>query len=112
MDQDFGQICIIVQILANSSGEPESGELFCTIMQNFALGEAVRRRRQELGLRQADLADLAGCSARFLHELEHDKPRMALDLVMDVLEALGLTLAVINLSEPSAAAAPQPHPTR
>ncbi len=82
--------------------------LFCTIMQKLALGAQVRQRRRELELRQHDLADLAGCSARFLHELEHDKPRLALDLVMDVLEVLGLTLAVVNLSEPSTAATPQP----
>ena len=60
-----------------------------------ALGVAVRTRRKELGLRQSDLAELAGCSERFLHDLEHDKPRLAFDKILDVLEVLGLTLQVV-----------------
>ena len=60
-----------------------------------ALAAAVRRRRAELGLRQAEVADLAGCSERFLHTLEHGKPSLRLDKVLDVLEVLGLGLAVV-----------------
>jgi len=59
------------------------------------LAAAVRRRREELGLRQADVADLAGCSERFLHTLEHGKTSVRLDKVLDVLEVLGLALAVV-----------------
>jgi len=60
-----------------------------------ALAAAARRRRAELDLRQAEVADLAGCSARFLHTLEHGKPSLRLDKVLDVLEVLGLGLAVV-----------------
>lgn len=60
-----------------------------------ALAAAVRRRRAELDLRQAEVADLAGCSARFLHTLEHGKPSLRLDKVLDVLEVLGLGMAVV-----------------
>lgn len=60
-----------------------------------ALAAAVRRRRGELGLRQAEVADLAGCSERFLHTLEHGKTSLRLDKVLDVLEVLGLGLAVV-----------------
>jgi HTH-type transcriptional regulator / antitoxin HipB len=67
------------------------------IMHNFDLSGTVRGRRRDLGLRQQQLADLAGCSVRFLHELENGKQRLALDKVSDVLEVLGLTLAVIPL---------------
>lgn len=59
------------------------------------LGEAVRRRRQELGLRQTELADLAGCSQRFVHTVEQGKPTLRLDKVLDVLEVLGLGLRVV-----------------
>lgn len=58
------------------------------------LAEAVRSRRKELGLRQAELAALAGCSERFVHVLEHGKPTLRLDKVSDVLDVLGLELAV------------------
>jgi len=53
------------------------------------LAEAVRQRRTELGLRQADLAQLAGCSRRFVHTLEQGKSTLRLDKLLDVLEVLG-----------------------
>jgi HTH-type transcriptional regulator / antitoxin HipB len=60
-----------------------------------ALSQAVRARREELGLRQAEVADLAGCSQRFLHTVEHGKASLRLDKVLDVLEVLGLGLEVV-----------------
>jgi y4mF family transcriptional regulator len=59
------------------------------------LAEAVRQRRTELGLRQADLAELAGCSRRFIHTLEQGKATLRLDKLLDVLEVLGLGLSVV-----------------
>lgn len=58
------------------------------------LADAVSRRRRDLGLRQAEVADLAGCSARFVHTVEHGKESLRLDKVLDVLEVLGLGLVV------------------
>jgi len=60
------------------------------------LGRGVRNRREALGLRQAELADLAGCSPRFLHALEHGKPTLRLDKVLDVLGVLGLDLLLVT----------------
>lgn len=59
------------------------------------LAGAVRRRRKELGLRQAEVADLAGCSQRFVHTVEQGKPSLRLDKLLDVLEVLGLGLSVV-----------------
>lgn len=59
------------------------------------LAKAVRERRAELGLRQADLARLGGCSRRFVHTLEQGKPTLRLDKLLDVLEVLGLGLSVV-----------------
>lgn len=59
-----------------------------------SLGEAVVARRRELGLRQDELADLAGVSTRFVHTLEADKPSVQLDRVGAVLAVLGLELRV------------------
>jgi y4mF family transcriptional regulator len=59
------------------------------------LSEAVRERRLHLGLRQADLADLAGCSQRFVHTVEQGKPTLRLDKLLDVLEVLGLGLRLV-----------------
>lgn len=58
------------------------------------LAQAVRERREELGLRQVEVADLPGCSQRFLHTVEHGKDSLRLDKVLDVLEVLGLELRV------------------
>lgn len=60
------------------------------------LGAVVRGRREALGLLQAELADLAGCSARFVHTLENAKPSVRLDKVLDVLEVLGVDLVAVR----------------
>lgn len=54
--------------------------------------EAFERRRRQLGLTQADLADLAGVSDRSVRALESGKATMRLDVVTAVAEALGLEL--------------------
>jgi y4mF family transcriptional regulator len=58
------------------------------------LSSAVRRRRKEFRLRQADLAALAGCSTRFVEQVEAGKPSLRLDKLLDVLGVLGLELVV------------------
>lgn len=58
------------------------------------LAEAIRQRREALALTQQDLADLAGCSPRFVGALEKGKPSARLDKLVAVLEALGLELRV------------------
>lgn len=60
-----------------------------------ALGAAVRRRREDLGLRQEEVADLAATSQRFVHTLESGKPTVRLDKVLAVLGVLGLGLDVV-----------------
>lgn len=61
----------------------------------MALGRAVRERRDELGLLQVELAELAGCSTRFVHTIEHGKASLRLDKVLDVFHVLGLDLVVV-----------------
>lgn len=56
------------------------------------LGMEVRARRRELGLQQAELADLAGVSERFVRAVEHEKPTVRLDKLNALLDALGLEL--------------------
>ena len=56
------------------------------------LAYEVRARRGQLRLRQAELADLAGVSERFVYALENGKQTVQLDKVLAVLNALGLHL--------------------
>lgn len=57
-------------------------------------GAYVRQRRTELGLRQDELAALAGVSTRFVHTLEQSKPSLRLDKVLAVFRQLGLDLVL------------------
>jgi len=58
------------------------------------IGQQVRERRKSLRLTQDELADLAGCSVRFVRVLEEGKPGVRLDKVLDVINVLGLELAL------------------
>jgi HTH-type transcriptional regulator/antitoxin HipB len=60
----------------------------------IAWGARVRSRRMDLGLRQDELAALAGVSVRFVHTLEQGKPTLRLDKVLAVLAQLGLDLVL------------------
>jgi HTH-type transcriptional regulator / antitoxin HipB len=64
--------------------------------QRGVLAAGVFARREVLGLRQEELADLAGCSPRFVHDLEAGKPTVQLDKVLSVLDVLGLGLAIVD----------------
>ena len=63
------------------------------------IGISVRRARKAAGLRQDDLAGLAGVGTRFLVELEVGKPTMRLDKVLAVLAVLGITLQLDGVPE-------------
>lgn len=61
----------------------------------MALAGYVRRRRRQLGLRQDELAALAGVSTRFVASLEAGKPTLRLTLVLAVLAQVGADLALV-----------------
>jgi len=63
-----------------------------------ALAHAVRERREHLGLGQAELAELAACSTRFVHTVEAGKPTVRIDKLLDVLRVLGLRLTLVTPS--------------
>lgn len=69
------------------------------------IGEAVRRARKGMGLRQDELAAVAGVGLRFLVELERGKPTVQLGRTLAVLAAVGLDLQVVARL-PSPAPAP------
>lgn len=58
------------------------------------IGQEVRTRRADLGLRQRDLADLAGVSERLIRDIEGGKPSLRLDTLLRVLDVLGLRLTL------------------
>ncbi|MCA8950906.1 MAG: helix-turn-helix transcriptional regulator [Planctomycetes bacterium] len=58
------------------------------------MADTIRARREKVGLLQAELAELARCSTRFVHTLEAGKPTVRLDKLLAVLDVLGLELRI------------------
>lgn len=59
-----------------------------------SLAAQVRSRRRALRLTQQALAELAGCTARFVRSVEAGKSTVRLDKLLALLAALGLDLDV------------------
>lgn len=68
------------------------------------LGEMIRRRRQELGLRQPDLALVANVGIRFIVDAENGKESCQIGLVLRLLKALGIRVMADLPLSPTAAA--------
>lgn len=58
------------------------------------LGNLVREFRVAQKMTQADILGLANTGNRFIVELENGKPTVQFQKVLDVLDALGLELAI------------------
>ena len=68
------------------------------------MAAAVRGRRKDLGMTQAELARRAGVSRKWIYEFEAGKPTAELGLVMRVLDGLDFDLELAPRSS-----APSPH---
>ncbi len=69
-------------------------------MDSAHIGKLIRDTRQTLGMRQDELASVAGLSTRTLSDIENGKPSAQMALVLRVLDALGI---VVTLTPPAAA---------
>lgn len=58
--------------------------------ERWGLGDAIRRRREEIGLSRREVAERAGLSYPYLSELETGRKRGSPDSIRSVAEALGL----------------------
>jgi len=56
------------------------------------IGEAIRKRRELLGLLQPRLAAIAGVSRRTLQLVEAGKANPSLDILLKIADPLGLTI--------------------
>lgn len=70
------------------------------VAERGELAGAVFAAREELGLRQEELAELAGCSVAFVRDLEQGKQTLRLAKVSDVLNVLGLRLQIVAGADP------------
>jgi HTH-type transcriptional regulator/antitoxin HipB len=63
-----------------------------TIRSIRDLAAAVRGRRKDLGMNQAELAAQAGVSRKWIYEFEAGKPTAEFGLLLRVIDALGFDL--------------------
>jgi y4mF family transcriptional regulator len=64
-----------------------------------AFGEAVKKRRKQLGSTQSQLAAIANTGARFIGDLENGKPTVQLDKALRVAKMLGLKIEAPDLEK-------------
>ena len=62
------------------------------IIDSKALGEAIRKRRKELGYTQAYLSGFTGFSISFISDLERGKATAEIGKTIDLINLLGLNL--------------------
>lgn len=65
------------------------------------VGERIKKRRQELGWTQDQLAQKAGISKSFLSDLENGKRSVGAENLLDIARALGVSLDFLMTGEAS-----------
>ncbi len=78
---------------AKSPGSADSSREL-VVRSSVDLGAVIRDRRKKLALTQLDLAGLSNSGNRFIVEVEGGKPSVQLQKVIDLVDLLGLELAV------------------
>jgi y4mF family transcriptional regulator len=63
---------------------------------NLEIGEKLRTRRKMLGLRQRDLAELAGVTLRGITDLENGNANPTINQLAKIAEVLGLELTLLE----------------
>lgn len=61
-------------------------------MLSTHLGETIKKRRNELGITQPHLAELAGISTNSIYKLERGQSNPSLELLNKLLEVLGMEI--------------------
>lgn len=76
------------------SPDHDDGTAGEVVRSSIELGQIVRQRRKQLGLRQLDVAGMVNAGNRLIIEMERGKPTLQLQGVLEVLGLLGLELVV------------------
>lgn len=65
-----------------------------TITDTASIARLIHQERKRQGLRQDDLAAMAGASDAFLRDVERGKPTVQLGKVLSVLDELGIRMVL------------------
>ena len=68
-------------------------EMQC-VQRPSEIGDLIRRRRREAGYSIQQLAQLLGCSTRFLSEVERGKEGASIGRVLQIAVSLGLEMRI------------------
>jgi transcriptional regulator with XRE-family HTH domain len=83
-----------------STGNVQNIRYFCAVMDLLDVANAIRARRRELRMTQAELAKQASLGCSTLNALENGKlPELGTMRLLNVLEVLGLTLTVTRMPD-------------
>lgn len=93
MFDDKVYLSMHVDIIIKSSFIDKAEPMRVNAMRDVAA--AVRGRRKDLGLSQADLARRVGVSRAWINAVEAGKPRVEFDLILRLLDRLGLGLDIV-----------------
>jgi HTH-type transcriptional regulator/antitoxin HipB len=99
MSQDNPQRVSLAEARAARAGWPEVAVAYEQARLRFELGEAVRMRREELGLSQRQLAERAGMTQPGIARFEAGGTTPTLPLLERLATALSLTLNVSLAAE-------------
>ena len=64
------------------------------VFETADIGKLARKKRNELGMTQTQLANVSGNGTRFISELENGKPTMQIGKVIDTLHILGFDIFI------------------
>jgi HTH-type transcriptional regulator / antitoxin HipB len=68
-------------------------------MTHLEIGRKIKQRRKLLHVTQADVARMASCSIPSVIAAEAGKPSLRLDLLISILNVLGLSLVLTNTKD-------------
>jgi HTH-type transcriptional regulator/antitoxin HipB len=79
--------------------KPEIYAIATMNKNNVKLAEVIKNERERLKLTQQELAAFSNCGITFINQLEQGKSTIRFDKLMQVLQALGMSLTITKGSE-------------
>lgn len=71
-------------------------EIVMKISDSASFGQALRKKRKEMGLTQSYLSDFTGFSVSFISDLERGKKTAELGKAIDMANILGLDIEIVS----------------
>jgi HTH-type transcriptional regulator/antitoxin HipB len=77
-----------------TTGTPLQDQTPHVVRTALDIGQMVKRQRNDMNLRQLDVAGLANTGNRLIVDVENGKPTVQLQKVLDLLDILGLEVVI------------------